>query len=93
MDCVWKDVHCCEQEIFSSQKDHFMADIGYSGTSLVKKLGIKPEMKILVMYKPEDYFKWLGADISQQFAVNETPDLVRLFATNLAILKKKWYPL
>ena len=66
-----------------------MADIGYSGTPLIKKLVIKPEMKILLMHRPEDYFEWLDVDIFQQFAVNETPDLIHLFATNNAFFKKE----
>jgi hypothetical protein len=67
-----------------------MADTGYSGTPLIKKLGIKPEMKILVMHQPDAYFNWLGADISQQFAAaKEIPDLIHLFATSSAVFKKE----
>ena len=66
-----------------------MADIGYFGTPLVKKFAINPEMKILLMHRPENYFEWLDVDISQQFAVNETPDLIHLFATNNAFFKKE----
>ncbi len=33
---------------------------GYSGTPLVKKLGIKPEMNCLVMNAPSHYFELLG---------------------------------
>ena len=33
---------------------------GYSGTPLVKKLGIKPENKICVYNTPDDYFDLLG---------------------------------
>ena len=36
-----------------------MATAGYSGTPLLKKLGIKPEMKVLVINKPDDYYKLL----------------------------------
>lgn len=67
-----------------------MADTGYSGTPLIKKLGIKPEMKILVIHQPIDYFSWLGADISDQFAgAKETPDLIHLFAENSTTFKKE----
>lgn len=67
-----------------------MANTGYSGTPLIKKLGIKLEMKILILQQPEGYFEWLGADISDQFVVkNETPDLVHLFAKNVAAFKKE----
>ena len=32
-----------------------MAIAGYSGTPVLKKLGIKPGMKILVVHPPENY--------------------------------------
>ncbi len=67
-----------------------MADTGYSGTPLIKKLGIKPEMKILVINRPEDYFKWLGADISNQFvAKNEIPNFIHLFSQSFGGFKKE----
>ena len=43
-----------------------MAIMGYSGTALIKKLGIKPEMKVLIINKPDDYYKLLEADINDQ---------------------------
>ena len=53
---------------------------GYSGTPLLKKLGIKPDMKVLVINQPTDYFTLLETDISDQFLEkNEIPDLVHLF--------------
>jgi len=53
---------------------------GYSGTPLVKKLGIRPGMKIQVINKPADYFTLLDADISDQFlGKNKIPDLIHLF--------------
>ena len=80
----------CEQEIFSSKKDHFMVDQGYSGTPLIKKLGIKPEMRVLVIYKHKAYFEWLGADISQQFTTDkEIPGLIHLFAASKIVFKKE----
>lgn len=60
-----------------------MATAGYSGTPLMKKLGIKPEMKVLMINRPADYYKLLEADISDQSArKNEVPDLVHLFVKN-----------
>ena len=54
---------------------------GYSGTPLIKKLGIKETDKIKLMNAPEEYFDWLGKDISNQFCKkNELPDIVHLFA-------------
>ncbi len=60
-----------------------MATAGYSGTPLMKKLGIKPGMRVLVINKPHDYYKLLEMDISDQsMKKNETPDLVHLFVKN-----------
>ena len=57
-----------------------MATAGYSGTALIKKLGIKPEMKVLIINKPGDYYKLLEVDITDQSCKkNETPDLIHLF--------------
>ncbi len=33
---------------------------GYSGTPLIKKLGIQPGYKIFVVRPPESYWIWLG---------------------------------
>jgi len=58
---------------------------GYSGTPLIKKLGIKPEMKIMLIKAPHDYMELLGADVSDQHVLkNETPHLVHLFAEDNA---------
>jgi hypothetical protein len=57
-----------------------MATAGYSGTALIKKLGIKPEMKVLLINKPDDYYKLLEVDINDQSCKkNEIPDLIHLF--------------
>ena len=53
---------------------------GYSGTPLLKKLGIKPEMKILLINQPDDYYLLLETNISTQICKkNETPDFIHLF--------------
>jgi len=60
-----------------------MAPAGYSGTPLMKKLGIKPEMKVLTINQPAEYYKLLEADITDQsIRKNETPDFVHLFVKN-----------
>jgi hypothetical protein len=60
-----------------------MITAGYSGTPLIKKLGIKPGMKIRLINTPLNYFDLLEADISDQLCTqNETPDLIHLFAEN-----------
>ena len=60
--------------------------VGYSGTPLLKKLGIKPEMKALLINQPDDYYSLLAAgsrgetNIEDQLCKkNETPDFVHLF--------------
>jgi len=62
-----------------------MAAAGYSGTPLLKKLGIKPEMKVLVLNAPGNYMDLLESDIRKQFVKGkEKPDLIQLFANNYA---------
>ena len=57
---------------------------GYSGTPLLKKLGIKPGTKVLLINQPNDYFFWLEEDISDQLCKkNELPDLIHLFAKSI----------
>jgi hypothetical protein len=57
-----------------------MALSGYSGTPLLKKLGITDSMKVLLVNAPDDYFDLLQTDISKQVVTTrQTPDLVHLF--------------
>ena len=61
-----------------------MATAGYSGTSLLNKLGIKPEMKVLVINIPDNYFKLLEVDISDQFVrKKDVPHFIHLFVKNV----------
>jgi hypothetical protein len=57
-----------------------MATAGYSGTPLLKKLGIQPDTRLLLVNAPVNYYGLLEADVSDQLAsAKETPDLVHLF--------------
>lgn len=57
-----------------------MAVAGYSGTPLLKKLGIKPGMKLLLINQPADYYSLLETNVSDQLCKkNETADFVHLF--------------
>lgn len=64
-----------------------MSTTGYSGTPLLKKLGIKPEMKILLLNQQDDYYSLLETNISEQLCkknvqgtpYGETPDFIHLF--------------
>jgi hypothetical protein len=60
---------------------------GYSGTPLLKKLGIKPGMKVQLIHAPDNYAALLETDISDQLISDKLiskkviPDFVHLFAT------------
>lgn len=46
----------------------------------MKKLGIKPEMKLLLINQPADYYSLLETNVKGQLAKNnEIPDLIHLF--------------
>ena len=70
-----------------------MATVGYSGTPLVKKLGIKPEMKILLINPPDNYFQWLETDIQKQVIRSGSADFVHLFAVKRLELEKTFLQL
>jgi CMP-N-acetylneuraminic acid synthetase len=56
---------------------------GYSGTPLLKKLGIKPEMKILLINQPDGYYSLIETNIDDQLCrKKETPDFVHLFVSS-----------
>ena len=56
---------------------------GYSGTPLIKKLGIKGDIKVLLLHAPANYLELLSQDISAQICrKNELPGLVHLFVTS-----------
>ncbi|HSZ87560.1 MAG TPA: hypothetical protein VK787_16120 [Puia sp.] len=58
-----------------------MPAAGYSGTPLIKKLGIAENMKVLLINAPENYFDLLEKNISDQLTNKKiTPDLVHFFA-------------
>jgi hypothetical protein len=62
---------------------------GYSLTPLLKKLGIKPEMRVHLVNAPEQYFERLEADISDQVVKSGAKaDLVHLFVTSRKELEK-----
>ena len=57
-----------------------MTATGYSGTPLLKKLGIKPGHKLVLINQPGNYFELLEADVTDQLCnKNEVPDLIHLF--------------
>lgn len=66
-----------------------MAEAGYSGKTLLQKLGIQPGMKVLLLHQPDDYYTLLSKNISDQLVnKNEVADFVHLFVTSLSIFDK-----
>jgi len=66
-----------------------MATAGYSGTPLIKKLGIKPEVKILLINEPVNYFDLLQEDITTQLiSGKQIPGFIHLFAKDITAFKK-----
>ena len=63
---------------------------GYSGTPLLKKLGIKEEMKVQLIGQPENYFDLLEKNISSQFCKKtETPNFIHLFVKTKKVFEKE----
>jgi hypothetical protein len=61
-----------------------MANVGYSGTPLLKKLGLKEGFRIWLINPPEGYFQWLDKDISSQLCPPRIlPDWAQLFAGSI----------
>ena len=57
-----------------------MSTAGYSGTPLLKKLGVKPEYKLLLINPPENYFELLEINVTDQLTKkNDVPDWIHLF--------------
>lgn len=64
---------------------------GYSGTPLVKKLGLKPGMKALFLDEPDDYVHLLGglpAGVAVASARARSLDFVHWFVTREAELRR-----
>lgn len=61
-----------------------MADVGYSGTPLAKKLGFKSPLKVLTIHAPKEYVSWLGGlPEGVKLVTNAKPpvDAAHLFVT------------
>lgn len=67
-----------------------MPTAGYSGTPLMKKLGIKDTTRLKVVNAPADYHRLLEQDIKHQLCPpSETPDLVHVFVVSKSDLEKE----
>jgi hypothetical protein len=72
-----------------------VATAGYSGTPLAKKLGLKPDMRLVLLHAPEGYASTLGPlpdglDLRTRLA--RSVDLVQLFVTEAAFLAREFAP-
>jgi hypothetical protein len=75
--------------MYNFEKANHMETIGYSGTPLVKKLGIKPGMKLLTINAPKYYRLWLGdlpKDAVLVTKTNNPVEAAHVFATDSAFL-------
>lgn len=64
---------------------------GYSNTPLYKKLGIKKDMKVVVLYAPNYYIDLFGKDIEYlpdfEYVLFGKVDFIHSFFTNISSLK------
>lgn len=66
---------------------------GYSGTPLIKKLGIKPGQRVALLNGPPHYLKLLGSlpeEVSCSEQLSGNLDFIQLFATSAAELKQRF---
>lgn len=65
---------------------------GYSGTPLIRKLGFKAPMQVVLVAAPKDYRAWLGeipAGVRLIAKPVKPTQAAHLFATDQAFLKKQ----
>jgi hypothetical protein len=84
---IFKKGHLCSYQYLLLC---IMATAGYSGTALIKKLGINPESRVLLLNEPPNYFELIETDISEQRCKkNETPDIIHFFVTNNKVFESE----
>jgi len=65
---------------------------GYSGTSLLKKLGIKEDFLLYIRNAPDEYFNWLSPlpkGVVQKTRLSKNLDFVHIFITDQKIFEKE----
>lgn len=64
---------------------------GYSGTPLIKKLGIKPGMKLMLINAPKNYMELLEQDVSEQLTNKiAEADFIHVFAVSKKELEQQF---
>jgi hypothetical protein len=66
---------------------------GYSGTPLIKKLGIKEGASVHVISAPEKYFDWLSPlpdNVSIKKSLNAEVDFIHLFVRDQKTFEKEF---
>lgn len=66
---------------------------GYSGTPLVKKLGIKAGIILYAFNSPVDYFKWLSplpVDVIVRDKLSGELDFIHLFVKEFKVFQKQF---
>ena len=66
---------------------------GYSGTPLVKKLGIKAGINLYAFNSPVDYFKWLSplpVDVIVRDKLSGELDFIHLFVKEFKVFQKEF---
>jgi hypothetical protein len=68
-----------------------MSAAGYSGTPLVKKLGIKPDSQLYIFNAPDEYFNWIHpmpGNVKVKRSLSGEVEFVHLFVTDVKTLKR-----
>jgi len=71
----------------------FLGMAGYSGTPLLKKLGIKPDFKIVLRNEPAAYLDWISPlpqGVSVIKKVAKDVDFVHLFVVQRKLFEKEF---
>jgi len=69
---------------------------GYSGTPLIKKIGIKDHHHVLILNPPEDFDSTLGElppSVRRAARVTEQLDVILCFTRSVTDMKKRFSPL
>jgi hypothetical protein len=66
-----------------------VSDAGYSGTPLVKKVGVKPGSRALVVGAPPDAPQLFEPDVQVLLRAAESLDAVVLFVTERRVLERR----